>query len=305
MGLVHEEPCDRDVQSRRERREAGERRGRLVVLDLRQIAHVQTGRFGHLGQGQAALAAPAPDLASDRRWAPGRVVRKTFGEHRVCPPQNSVDNDRCRSYGIAINKSCLTTANTSSRASRSWRIHHADCHHRRRQCRARPRRLPDQGRPRRDRVGRTRRARTGCRHADRRQGGSLEQGCRLGRRPRRPRRSRDGLRRARRRARWRAGRQGRRRRLEPPDAVDGRHIHLDRRRAPNKLPGTSVVKAFNTAFASRQADPQVAGITPDGFVAGDDATAKQTVLDVVESIGFRPVDAGSLAARGPSRAWPG
>jgi predicted dinucleotide-binding enzyme len=63
-----------------------------------------------------------------------------------------------------------------------------------------------------------------------------------------------------------------------------------------KLPGTSVVKAFNTAFASRQADPQVAGITPDGFVAGDDATAKQTVLDVVESIGFRPVDAGSLAA---------
>jgi predicted dinucleotide-binding enzyme len=63
-----------------------------------------------------------------------------------------------------------------------------------------------------------------------------------------------------------------------------------------KLPGTSVIKAFNTAFASRQANPQVAGISPDGFVAGDDATAKQTVLDVVESIGFRPVDAGSLAA---------
>jgi predicted dinucleotide-binding enzyme len=63
-----------------------------------------------------------------------------------------------------------------------------------------------------------------------------------------------------------------------------------------KLPGTSVVKAFNTAFASRQTNPQIAGITPDGFVAGDDATAKQTVLDVVESIGFRPVDAGSLAA---------
>jgi predicted dinucleotide-binding enzyme len=49
-------------------------------------------------------------------------------------------------------------------------------------------------------------------------------------------------------------------------------------------------------FASRQADPQVAGIAPDGFVAGDDATAKQTVLDVVESVGFRPVDAGSLAS---------
>jgi len=63
-----------------------------------------------------------------------------------------------------------------------------------------------------------------------------------------------------------------------------------------KLPGTSVVKAFNTAFASRQANPRVGGIAPDGFVAGDDAKAKAKVLGVVESIGFRPVDAGSLAA---------
>jgi predicted dinucleotide-binding enzyme len=63
-----------------------------------------------------------------------------------------------------------------------------------------------------------------------------------------------------------------------------------------QLPRSAVVKAFNTAFASRQADPSVSGIAADGFVAGDDATAKQTVLDVVESIGFRPVDAGSLAA---------
>lgn len=63
-----------------------------------------------------------------------------------------------------------------------------------------------------------------------------------------------------------------------------------------QLPGSTVVKAFNTAFASRQANPSVAGVAADGFVAGDDAIAKQTVLDVVESIGFRPVDAGSLAA---------
>jgi hypothetical protein len=62
------------------------------------------------------------------------------------------------------------------------------------------------------------------------------------------------------------------------------------------LPGSKVVKAFNTIFASRQANPSVAGIAADGFVAADDASAKQTVLDVVESIGFRPVDAGSLAA---------
>jgi 8-hydroxy-5-deazaflavin:NADPH oxidoreductase len=64
----------------------------------------------------------------------------------------------------------------------------------------------------------------------------------------------------------------------------------------SKLPKASIVKAFNTSFASRQAEPKVNGISADGFVAGDDASAKQTVLDVVESIGFRPVDAGSLAA---------
>src|SRR5207253_1429060 len=62
------------------------------------------------------------------------------------------------------------------------------------------------------------------------------------------------------------------------------------------VPSAKIVKAFNTAFASRQADPQVGGIAPDGFVAADDASAKQTVLDVVESVGFRPVDAGSLAS---------
>jgi hypothetical protein len=61
------------------------------------------------------------------------------------------------------------------------------------------------------------------------------------------------------------------------------------------LPDASVVKAFNTLFASRQADPVVAGVHADGFVAADDDDAKAKVLQIVESIGFRPVDAGSLA----------
>jgi predicted dinucleotide-binding enzyme len=61
-----------------------------------------------------------------------------------------------------------------------------------------------------------------------------------------------------------------------------------------QIPGAHVVKAFNTVFASRQANPRLGGIALDGFVAGDDAAAKQTVLDVVESIGLRPVDAGTL-----------
>ena len=62
-----------------------------------------------------------------------------------------------------------------------------------------------------------------------------------------------------------------------------------------RIPGANVVKAFNTAFATRQAEPVVEGVAADGFVAGDDDEAKQKVLDLVESIGFRPVDAGSLA----------
>ncbi len=63
-----------------------------------------------------------------------------------------------------------------------------------------------------------------------------------------------------------------------------------------RLPDASVIKAFNTAFATRQADPIVDGVSADGFVAGEDGDAKNKVLRIVESIGFRPVDAGSLAA---------
>lgn len=60
------------------------------------------------------------------------------------------------------------------------------------------------------------------------------------------------------------------------------------------LPEAAIVKAFNTLFASNQADPNVDGIQLDGFVAADDAAAKATVLELVESIGLRPIDAGPL-----------
>ena len=61
------------------------------------------------------------------------------------------------------------------------------------------------------------------------------------------------------------------------------------------LPGAHVVKAFNTLFASHQADPFADGVQLDGYVAGDDATAKTTVLDLVSSIGLNPVDVGPLS----------
>jgi len=60
------------------------------------------------------------------------------------------------------------------------------------------------------------------------------------------------------------------------------------------LPASPVVKAFNTLFASNQADPTADGVQLDGFVAADDETAKATVLELVESIGLNPVDVGPL-----------
>jgi 8-hydroxy-5-deazaflavin:NADPH oxidoreductase len=61
-----------------------------------------------------------------------------------------------------------------------------------------------------------------------------------------------------------------------------------------RLPGSPIVKAFNTLFASKQADPTADGVQLDGYVAADDEAAKDTVLDLVESIGLRPVDVGPL-----------
>lgn len=48
------------------------------------------------------------------------------------------------------------------------------------------------------------------------------------------------------------------------------------------LPASPVVKAFNTLFASNQADPTADGVQLDGYVAADDETAKAKVLELVE-----------------------
>jgi 8-hydroxy-5-deazaflavin:NADPH oxidoreductase len=60
------------------------------------------------------------------------------------------------------------------------------------------------------------------------------------------------------------------------------------------LPDSHVIKAFNTLFASNQADPILDDVQLDGFVAGDDAASKATVLSLVASIGLEPVDVGPL-----------
>ena len=61
-----------------------------------------------------------------------------------------------------------------------------------------------------------------------------------------------------------------------------------------RLPGTSVVKAFNTLFASRHAAPAEDGTPLDAYIAGDDAAAKNTVAELATSLGYRAVDAGGL-----------
>jgi hypothetical protein len=78
--------------------------------------------------------------------------------------------------------------------------------------------------------------------------------------------------------------------VTPPDTSAAEEI-------AKKLPsGVSIVKAFNTTFASTLADGQVAGQPLDVFIAGDDPGAKQTVGDLAQTGGLRAVDAGPLSS---------
>jgi predicted dinucleotide-binding enzyme len=60
------------------------------------------------------------------------------------------------------------------------------------------------------------------------------------------------------------------------------------------LPKAYVVKAFNTVFAQNQSTGKVGEERLVLFVAGDEAKAKQTVMQLGKDIGFDPVDAGPL-----------
>lgn len=61
------------------------------------------------------------------------------------------------------------------------------------------------------------------------------------------------------------------------------------------LPGVAVVKAFNTVFATVLADgPQLGGNQVPVFYATDSERARQTIKALIESIHFKPVDAGGL-----------
>ncbi|MGE0867894.1 MAG: NADPH-dependent F420 reductase [Kofleriaceae bacterium] len=63
----------------------------------------------------------------------------------------------------------------------------------------------------------------------------------------------------------------------------------------NKLAGARVVKAFNTQFAQQMDSGRLGDQRLTVFVAGDDADAKRTTMDLATAIGFDSVDAGPLA----------
>ena len=61
-----------------------------------------------------------------------------------------------------------------------------------------------------------------------------------------------------------------------------------------KAPKAKIVKAFNTQFAANMSTGQIKGEKLSTLIAGDDAVAKRTVLDLARDIGFDAVDAGPL-----------
>jgi len=61
-------------------------------------------------------------------------------------------------------------------------------------------------------------------------------------------------------------------------------------------PGAKVVKAFNTVSVKVMLNPQFGDHRATMFYCGDDAAAKLAVRELIEAIGFEPVDAGGLAS---------
>jgi predicted dinucleotide-binding enzyme len=61
-----------------------------------------------------------------------------------------------------------------------------------------------------------------------------------------------------------------------------------------KVPRARVVKAFNTVFAQNQSTGRIGEEQLTLFVAGDDAGAKQTLIQLGRDMGFDAVDAGPL-----------
>ena len=64
----------------------------------------------------------------------------------------------------------------------------------------------------------------------------------------------------------------------------------------NKIPAAKVVKAFNSVGNNVMYKPSYSGGTPTMFICGNDAGAKQTVTQILESFGYEAEDMGGVEA---------
>ncbi|MGN6531149.1 MAG: NADPH-dependent F420 reductase, partial [Ginsengibacter sp.] len=60
------------------------------------------------------------------------------------------------------------------------------------------------------------------------------------------------------------------------------------------LPKSKVIKAFNTTFAADFTHPVIDGKQVDSFIAGNDEQSVKTVSEMIKTVGFNPIVAGSL-----------
>jgi 8-hydroxy-5-deazaflavin:NADPH oxidoreductase len=65
-------------------------------------------------------------------------------------------------------------------------------------------------------------------------------------------------------------------------------------RLAEHLPGSRIVKAFNTTHAPALAQGQIDAVALDVLLASDDGAAKSQVSELVKAAGLRPIDAGRL-----------
>ena len=67
-------------------------------------------------------------------------------------------------------------------------------------------------------------------------------------------------------------------------------------RLAERLPDTHVAKAFNTLFGSLMGKPDLKGREVDALFATDSDEARTKLAELLGSLGFRPIDVGSLQA---------
>lgn len=80
----------------------------------------------------------------------------------------------------------------------------------------------------------------------------------------------------------------------PPTLIYG-HTDSGGEHVQKWLPNARVVKAFNIVGNAHMVDPEFPGGTPDMFICGNDAAAKQTVADILTQFGWNTVDIGDIA----------